>query len=49
VVVGDVAETLVAHSRDAGVLIVGKDDPASTVRVADYCREHADCEVKVVG
>ena len=49
VVVGDVAETLVAHSREAGVLVVGKDDPASTVRVADYCREHADCEVQVVG
>ena len=49
VVVGDVSETLVEHSREAGVLIVGQDDPGSAARVADYCREHADCEVRVVG
>ena len=48
VVVGDVAQTLVEHSRDAGVLVVGKDDPASAPGVAGYCREHADCEVRVV-
>lgn len=47
-VVGDVAATLVEHSREAGVLVVGKDDPASAARVADYCQEHADCEVRVV-
>jgi nucleotide-binding universal stress UspA family protein len=49
VVVGDVAQTLVEHSREAGVLIVGQDDPGAATRVADYCREHADCEVRVVG
>jgi nucleotide-binding universal stress UspA family protein len=48
VVVGDVAQTLVEHSREAGVLVVGEDDPASASRVAVYCREHADCEVRVV-
>jgi nucleotide-binding universal stress UspA family protein len=48
VVVGDVAQTLVEHSREAGVLIVGQDDPGAATRVADYCREHADCEVRVV-
>ena len=48
VVVGDVAQTLVEHSREAGVLVVGTDDPGSSARVADYCREHADCEVRVV-
>jgi nucleotide-binding universal stress UspA family protein len=49
VVVGDVGQTLVAYSREAGVLVVGKDDPAGAARVADYCQEHADCEVRVVG
>jgi hypothetical protein len=39
---------LVEHSREAGVLVVGKGDPASAAGVADYCREHADCEVRVV-
>ena len=48
VVMGDVAQTLVNRSRDAGILIVGEDDPASRAGVARYCQEHADCEVRTV-
>ncbi len=47
-VVGSAAETLVERSRDAALLVVGADDQDASVRVADYCEEHGECDVLVV-
>lgn len=46
---GDAAETLVESCADAEMLVVGADDADATVRVAQYCKEHSACAVRVVG
>jgi len=45
---GDAARMLVARSTGAAVLVVGRDAPASVVRVGQYCQEHALCDVLTV-
>ena len=45
---GDPAQTLVERSRDAAVLVVGRDSPDALVRVGQYCQEHACCDVLTV-
>ncbi len=47
-VVGSAPETLVERSRDASLLVVGADDQNASIRVADYCQEHGQCDVMVV-
>ncbi len=47
-VVGSVPETLVERSRDASLLVVGADDQNASTKVADYCKEHGQCDVLVV-
>lgn len=45
---GDAAPILVERSRDAAVLVVGRDAPDAVVRVGQYCQEHAGCDVLTV-
>lgn len=45
---GDAAPMLVERSRDAAVLVVGRDAPDAVVRVGQYCQEHASCDVLTV-
>jgi hypothetical protein len=45
---GDTAPTLVERSRGAAVLVIGRDSPDCTVRVGQYCQEHACCDVLTV-
>lgn len=45
---GDAAPMLVERSRDAAVLVVGRDAPDAVVRVGQYCQEHAACDVLTV-
>jgi hypothetical protein len=45
---GEAAPTLVERSRDAAVLVVGRDAPDADVRVGEYCQEHARCDVLTV-
>ncbi|KRE62933.1 universal stress protein [Nostocoides sp. Soil756] len=47
-VVGTPAETLVEETRRADLLVLGADDPAAVVRVAEHCQAHCVCEVMVV-
>ncbi|GAB3589182.1 hypothetical protein GCM10027446_00820 [Angustibacter peucedani] len=48
VVDGDAAEVLVARSRGAGLLVVGRDLPASDHDVAQRCQRLAACDVLTV-
>lgn len=45
---GEAAQTLVERSQGAAVLVVGRDSPDATVRVGQYCQEHAACDVLTV-
>jgi len=45
---GDAARMLVERSTGAAVLVVGRDSPDATVRVGQYCQEHASCDVLTV-
>ncbi|MEO7448806.1 MAG: universal stress protein [Humibacillus sp.] len=45
---GEAAKMLVERSRDAAVLVVGRDAPGAIVRVGQYCQEHASCDVLTV-
>ncbi len=47
-VVGSAPETLVERSRDAALLVVGADDQHVSVKVAEYCEKHGECDVLVV-
>jgi len=47
-VAGEAAQMLVELSRGAAVLVVGRDSPDATVRVGQYCQEHAECDVLTV-
>lgn len=47
-VVGEAPQMLVERSRGAAVLVVGRDSPEATVRVGQYCQEHAGCDVLTV-
>jgi hypothetical protein len=45
---GDAAPTLVARSRGAAVLVVGRDAPDTPGSVSKYCQEQACCDVLTV-
>lgn len=45
IAVGEAGATLVERSRSAGLLVVGEDRPQATPQVAQYCRDHAECDV----
>lgn len=45
---GEAAPMLVERSRDAAVLVVGRDSPDAIVRVGQYCQERATCDVLTV-
>jgi hypothetical protein len=45
---GDPVEVLVERSKLAALLVVGEDHPGAATRVAEECRQRAECVVEVV-